>query len=103
MKFPEIFIATPDSKEYLVLISDALGSQVKITLASSLQETRQYYRQQSVVLGRPDYVSSLLEKERPIKWVQSTWAGVAPLIKIPNRDHTLTLSVIHISEPTRPY
>ena len=90
MKFPEIFIATPDSKEYLVLIRNLLGSQVKVTLASSLQETKQYYRQQSVVLGRPDYVSSLLEEEQPIKWVQSTWAGVAPLIKIPNRAYTLT-------------
>lgn len=90
MKFPNIFIATPDSKEYLNLIRGLLGSQIEVTLASSLQETTKYYKEETVVLGRPDYVSVLLEDERPIKWVQSTWAGVTPLIKMPNKSYALT-------------
>ena len=89
MKYPPIFIATPDSREYSALIKEILGSQVEISLASSLEETR-LFEKQPVILGRPDFVSELLKEDSPVKWVQSTWAGVTPLIENPNRSYALT-------------
>ena len=89
MKYPPIFIATPDSREYSALIKGTLGSQIEISLASSLEETR-LFEKQPVILGRPDYVSELLKEDSPVEWVQSTWAGVTPLIENPNRSYALT-------------
>ena len=89
MKYPPIFIATPDSREYSALIKGILGSQIEISLASSLEETR-LFEKQPVILGRPDYVSELLKEDSPVEWVQSTWAGVTPLIENPNRSYALT-------------
>ena len=89
MKYPPIFIATPDSREYSNLIKDRLGSQVRISLATSLEET-QLYEKQPIILGRPDYISELLKEDSSVKWVQSTWAGVTPLIESPNGSYALT-------------
>lgn len=46
--------------------------------------------QAEVVLGAPCAIASLLEDLARVRWAQSTWAGVAPLIGASRRDYQLT-------------
>ena len=89
MKYPSIFITSPDSEEYSVLIKEKLGPHTEISVASTPEETRVGYGQQSIILGRPDYASEVIHSAS-VRWVQSTWAGVTPLIKMPNTSYALT-------------
>ena len=90
MRNPSIFIATPDAEEYLTLIKKHLGKKQEIATAVSLEETIAKYNNQPVILCRPDYAAPLLDYRPPIQWVQSTWAGVAPLIEHPVKNYLLT-------------
>ena len=85
-----IFIATPDAEEYADLIKVRLGSEHEISIALSLKETQAKYDNQPIVLCRPDYAPVLLDHGHAIQWIQSTWAGVTPLINHPIRDYLLT-------------
>jgi len=89
LKYPPIFVTSPDSEEYSGLINAELGSLAEISVASTLEETRNGYGQQPIILGRPDYVSEVINSTT-VRWVQSTWAGVTPLIKMPNTSYALT-------------
>jgi phosphoglycerate dehydrogenase-like enzyme len=43
-----------------------------------------------VILGDPASVSALLDQCQSIRWVQSTWAGVTPLVQHSRRNYVLT-------------
>ncbi len=85
-----VFIASPDAPEYERLLRDKLGPGIEFSLAKSLDEASSLYGDQAIVLGRPDFVARILATEPPLRWAQSTWAGVTPLIELPYRDYQLT-------------
>lgn len=43
-----------------------------------------------VLFGAPDLLAQLLPHCQALRWVQSTWAGVTPLLANPRRDYCLT-------------
>jgi len=87
---PAVFIASHNAEEYRVLLTEELGSDVSFNPASSEAEARDRYQGEPVVLGRPDFLVGLLKNRPPVKWVQSTWAGVTPLINLDFQDYLLT-------------
>jgi phosphoglycerate dehydrogenase-like enzyme len=87
---PSVFIVDKDAERLRELSIDALGQQVPIELARTRSEALENYTDQPVVLGRPDYVAELMRTRPPVVWVQSTWAGIDPLLAIDNRDYRLT-------------
>jgi phosphoglycerate dehydrogenase-like enzyme len=90
MTHPAIFVATDDAPDYVSLLRDQLDPHVKIATASSPEDAVSLYDGQPVVLAKPDFAVKLLQTEPPVQWVQSTWAGVTPLIELPFRDYQLT-------------
>lgn len=90
MQQPPIFIATKNAERYQELLEDRLGAGVEITLATSQSDVVSNYGRQPVVLGRPDFLLPLLDTEPPLQWLQSTWAGVTPLVHHSYRDYQLT-------------
>jgi phosphoglycerate dehydrogenase-like enzyme len=44
----------------------------------------------TIMIGAPDKIARFLSDAPALKWVQSTWAGVTPLINHPRRDYQLT-------------
>lgn len=89
MKNTSIFIATHDAKEYVELIESELGSGLDITIATSKKVLKERYQNQPILLARPDYAAIVLEDSPPIEWIQSTWAGVTPLIHCPFKNYQL--------------
>jgi phosphoglycerate dehydrogenase-like enzyme len=89
MNHSPIFIATHDADEYVELIESELGSELDITTATSKKVLKERYQNQPILLARPDYAAIILEDSPPVSWVQSTWAGVTPLIKCPYKNYQL--------------
>lgn len=90
MTRPAIFVATHNAAEYLELLREALGADVDISAASSAGEVANLYTGQPIVLARPDFAATLMADSPPVKWLQSTWAGVAPLMELAFKDYQLT-------------
>ena len=44
----------------------------------------------TILLGAPDQLAKTVARMPQLVWVQSTWAGVEPLIAQPKRDFILT-------------
>jgi len=83
---PAIFVATQDADDYRERLISALGNEVTIGQASAAGEVVARYAGEPVVLGRPDFLVGLLSNRPPVRWVQSTWAGVT----LGFRDYLLT-------------
>lgn len=92
MGSPPIYIASHNAPRYLELIRENLGADVdvEIGIATTEEEVIANYSNEAIVLGSPDLLAILLATEPPVQWVQSTWAGVTPLISLPVRGYTLT-------------
>jgi phosphoglycerate dehydrogenase-like enzyme len=85
-----------DKPEYLVIASDAddyvelLDHPREATFCRSPAEARAAYAGQTILLGDPASIASILPDLTAVDWVQSTWAGVTPLLVLDRRDYVLT-------------
>ena len=87
---PPVFIATPDAEQFKNLLIEAIGPQVSVGIATTISDVVVNYADQSVVLGRPDFVAELMKTHPPVLWVQSTWAGIDPLLAVDYQDYQLS-------------
>ena len=79
-------------------IADELAEQVvahadfpiSTNACSSAAEALANYSGESIVFGRPDMIAQILPELPKVEWVQSSWAGVTPLMAIDRRDYVLT-------------
>lgn len=90
MQLPPVYIATHNAEEYLQLIHDHLEVVPEISHAGTKEDAVSLYDGQPVVLARPDFAAALMQTKPPVQWLQSTWAGVTPLIEIDYRNYQLT-------------
>ena len=90
MPLPSIFIAALNADRFRSIISSELGVSADINAASRKELVQQAYQGEEVVLGRPDFLAQLMDTAPPVRWVQSTWAGVTPLIQHAYKDYVLT-------------
>ena len=81
MSLPSIFIAALNADRFRSIISSELGASADINAASRKGLVQEAYQGEEVVLGRPDFLAHLMDTAPPVRWAQSTWAGVTPLIQ----------------------
>lgn len=86
----DVLILTPDADEYLPWLAALAGAGARLRTAVSARQALEVYAGEGVVLGRPDLVAAVLQRMPAVRWVQSTWAGVAPLLGLGRRDYLLT-------------
>ena len=84
-----VLIIGADAGEYARLI-DAAEPSMPVTTCCGADEARAAYTDQSILFGNPESIVSALPDMPTVKWVQSTWAGVTPLLEIGRRDYLLT-------------
>jgi phosphoglycerate dehydrogenase-like enzyme len=85
-----VLILTPDADEYLPWLAALAGAGARLRIAVSARQALEVYAGEGVVLGRPDLVAAVLQCMPAVRWVQSTWAGVAPLLGLSRKDYLLT-------------
>jgi phosphoglycerate dehydrogenase-like enzyme len=89
-KKPAVLILATDAEEYLPYLQELTADGVELTVAASGQTARDAYAGHTVVLGQPDLVALVLLEMPKICWVQSSWAGVTPILNTGRTDYLLT-------------
>lgn len=77
---PTILILSRDADEYLTLLQaaqPAASNWITASDAGSLPETA---RNATIALGEPDLLARAIPALPALQWVQSTWAGLTPLV-----------------------
>jgi phosphoglycerate dehydrogenase-like enzyme len=87
---PACLIVTPTAEKYAEVLERLADSPIPYKACTSTQQALEEYTDESILFGRPDMIAELLPNMPTVKWVQSSWAGVTPLIEADRRDYTLT-------------
>jgi phosphoglycerate dehydrogenase-like enzyme len=84
-----ILIISPDAEQLGSLVAEAIP-EADVTMTRDAGEALERYSGQSVLFGSPVSIAEVLPHVPAVKWVQSSWAGVKPLIALDRRDYVLT-------------
>jgi len=88
---PDLLILSKKADEYERLVQAEKLPELRIFSSDHAQVDTRIAGQIELVLGEPDLVQTLLPSLTKLRWVQSTWAGVEPLLgSPPRRDYLLT-------------
>ncbi|MCG8564056.1 MAG: D-2-hydroxyacid dehydrogenase [Desulfobacterales bacterium] len=84
-------ILAKDAHEYETLIQTADLDGLKIETCTSLDQARPFLGECEILFAVPDLAARALAHAPKLKWLQSMWAGITPLLApdLP-RDYTLT-------------
>jgi phosphoglycerate dehydrogenase-like enzyme len=86
MNKPRYLIIAQDADAYL----EHLENREAATACRSPAEARASYAGEKVVFVDPASIARALPDMPGVEWVQSTWAGVTPLLEVDRRDYVLT-------------
>lgn len=90
METPDVLVAVHDAQAYPPLLDEMLGSEVRVSTATGAEEVLKVYDGQTVVLGEPDLLALTIDDMPAVQWVQSSWAGVTPLLSCRRQNFLLT-------------
>ena len=86
---PPVLIIGHDAETLARLVHEG-EPDADLTLAGNATEALDVYAGQRILFGSPLAISRALPDMPAVDWVQSTWAGVTPLITLERRDYVLT-------------
>jgi phosphoglycerate dehydrogenase-like enzyme len=89
-KTPTCLIVTATAEEYVEELARLANIPIPFKACISAEQALREYTDESILFGRPDMIAELLPNMPMVDWVQSTWAGVTPLIEAKRRDYVLT-------------
>lgn len=84
-----ILIISHDAEQLASLVAGAI-EDADVTTARNAEEARQCYAGQRILFGSPASIAEGIGAMPDVEWVQSSWAGVTPLIALERRDYILT-------------
>lgn len=87
---PGVLVACADAADYWPLLQELAASGFSLHFASNTTEALAVYSGQSVLLAQPDIAAAIIDQLPGIRWVQSTWAGITPLLNTRRQDFVLT-------------
>lgn len=87
---PACLIVTAAADEYTEELERLADFPIAFKTCTSAEQALREYTDETILFGRPDMVAEILPKMPTVDWVQSTWAGVTPLIEAKRRDYVLT-------------
>ena len=83
-------IVTRLAAEFAEEIKRLDGADIPVTPCIDAAEAIAKNRGEEVLFGNPREIAALLPHMPNVEWVQSSWAGVTPLIEAGRRDYRLT-------------
>lgn len=85
-----VLIIGDDAGDYATLVETADDLSISIAVCPNASDAASVYSDQTILFGNPDSIARVLPDMPTVEWVQSTWAGVTPLLEIGRRDYLLT-------------
>jgi len=86
----DCLIVTEAAKQFAEEIERLADAPIPVKACTTSEQARRVYTEESVLFGNPDMIAPLLSEMPTVDWVQSSWAGVTPLMAIDRRDYVLT-------------
>jgi len=87
----KLLILARDSAAYARIIQDADLEGLEVIALDAIDEAERDFQGVNIILGEPDLIKPILPCMEHLEWVQSTWAGVRPLMEPDCRkDYQLT-------------
>lgn len=90
MNSHDVLVLAPNANEYLPLLMELPGGGAVVTAFETVESALSSTSSKPVVLGQPDLVADFLLVRPEVHWVQSTWAGLSPLLALGRSDYLLT-------------
>ena len=87
---PDCLIVTANAEEFAEEVARLADFPIAIKACTSAAQALVDYTDESVVFGNPDMIAEILPEMSAVDWVQSSWAGVTPLLALGRRDYVLT-------------
>lgn len=85
-----VMILSRDAQAYRDLLRAEPGFDAPVHTCTEPEQAAAGYRGERVVLGEPGLIADIIDRLPGVEWVQSTWAGVTPLVRSRRRDYRLT-------------
>jgi len=85
---PRCLVISPAADEFAAEI--ARLAPLPVTACSSVEQARDVYTDEPILFGSPGMIADILPEMPTVEWVQSSWAGVTPLIALARRNYVLT-------------
>ena len=86
----DCLLITSLADEFAEAIKRSANPSISVTACRSAEEALARYDGESVLFGNPQEIADILADLPAVRWVQSSWAGVTPLIAHARRDYVLT-------------
>ena len=86
----ECLIITAVAEEFAAEVARLSEIPIPVTACKDAQQALEEYRGQRILFGNPAMIAEVLAHMPGIAWIQSSWAGVTPLIEFGRRDYVLT-------------
>lgn len=85
-----ILVLGEDAHDYQALLKSLSEQGVAVDYATTPLAALDAYQDQRILLAQPDFAAAVIDNMPGIEWVQSSWAGIKPLLKTRRRDYLLT-------------
>ena len=86
----DVLVLAPGANDYRPFFEERIPTGTQAVYADTVGAALAVEGKFPVILGQPDLVAGYLEHRPGVRWVQSTWAGVRPLLVTGRRDFLLT-------------
>lgn len=86
----ECLIVSNAASEFAAEIARVSREPVTVSACTTVEDALDSYSGQTVLFGNPEMIAKVLPDMPGVDWVQSTWAGITPLLDSDRRDYRLT-------------
>lgn len=83
-------IITAAAEEFAEGVARLSESPIPVKACLSAEQALAEYTDETILFGNPDMIAEVIPKMPTVDWVQSSWAGNTPLMRIERRDYVLT-------------
>jgi len=86
----DCLLITTLADEFAAEIERLGDGRIDVTACASVTDAKRRYDGETVLFGSPGMIAELIDELPAVDWVQSSWAGVTPLLESGRRDYLLT-------------
>jgi phosphoglycerate dehydrogenase-like enzyme len=87
---PEVLVISRHAQRFAELIEARQLPGLEAHYCEQSEEALQHCDGAEILFGAPDCIAPVLAKCPRLRWVQSSWAGIKPLLECQRRDYRLT-------------
>ena len=87
---PDCMLLTTLANEFADELEKLTDISIPCKVCTTTKQALADYTNESIIFGSPAMIAEVLPKMPTVEWVQSSWAGVTPLMALDRRDYVLT-------------